>query len=309
MKYFLRRVSLLLSGTFISNKLIYSLIGIFNKYLLNRKIESIFLLYPANKAYIKPYCFDWYAKIIKWEPKIVGLYKQQNKWGIIFGLSSSDEDFFDPKNNKRLHELEKGMENIRQKIGAKQKSYAGVLPGILERESIINNPTSSENTALAVMRTIEKIRNEESIAEKPQIIILGSEGHIGKRVKQKLAPIYSNIFCVDLKLNNTDPDFWPKSIKCDNAIIINITKKEAFRDYVDKLWAKAIFVNEVYPEPENEFIEKIKNKGIHYYHIVGTKGAAWPSFPNSYKGGIPCCATISSVFYSSSKADIILKRV
>ena len=102
MKLFIRRTSLVISGIFFSNFVFYYIIGVINKTILNHKIESIFLVYPANKKYTKAYSFDWYLKFIKWSPSLVGFYKQNDKWGLIFGISSSDEDFFCEKNKKML---------------------------------------------------------------------------------------------------------------------------------------------------------------------------------------------------------------
>jgi hypothetical protein len=51
----------------------------------------------------------------------------------------------------------------------------------------------------------------------------------------------------------------------------------------------------------------IKKAGASCYHIAGVQGRAWPSFPDSYRGAVPCCASTSVDNWDES--DVVLRRV
>ncbi|MEH2076811.1 MAG: hypothetical protein V7K57_20825 [Nostoc sp.] len=63
-------------------------------------------------------------------------------------------------------------------------------------------------------------------------------------------------------------------------------------------------VNEVYPEPTGEELNKLITQGNRAYHIVGINADAYPPFPKAYKGGIPCCAA-----RLSDEMDVIIRKI
>jgi len=111
-----------------NHDLVFRLIG-----LLNRRlgfIQAVFLAYPANDAYRKAYTYPWRARLMNWKPGVSGLFRQNGKFGIMFTVSNCDSQFIDPGNQERLRTLLQRMEKIRQLFGARQKTFAGILPGI-----------------------------------------------------------------------------------------------------------------------------------------------------------------------------------
>lgn len=97
---------------------------------------------------------------------------------------------------------------------------------------------------------------------------------------------------------------WPHHLKGQKAILINVTRKAAIKEYIHLFWPELIVLNEVYPEPSQDEIVQLKKMGCTTYHIVGLQGKAYPSFPQVYEGGIPCCAGIHS-----KSIEVILKKL
>ena len=98
----------------------YRLIGILNKHILSRPIKSVFLLYPANEKYTEAYVYHWYAKTMKWSPRLVGLLRQKSSLGLVFGISASDDDFINPTENGNLELVEKRLHKIMGLLHAAQ---------------------------------------------------------------------------------------------------------------------------------------------------------------------------------------------
>ena len=66
-----RRIGVILLNSIVGWNWFLNLIGFVNKYLLKRSIRGVFLLYPANKKYTEAYVYHWYAKTMKWSPRLV----------------------------------------------------------------------------------------------------------------------------------------------------------------------------------------------------------------------------------------------
>lgn len=88
------------------------------------------------------------------------------------------------------------------------------------------------------------------------------------------------------------------------AILINLTKKAALSQELDKFWQELVLLNEAYPEPSAEELKVLTDWGCQAYHIVGVKARSYPAFPKAYKGGIPCCAA-----WSSPQMEVLLKQL
>jgi len=74
------------------------------------------------------------------------------------------------------------------------------------------------------------------------------------------------------------------------TILIDLTKKHALKSYLALFWKELVLLNETYPEPAKDEIEKLSKIGSPVFHVVGIKAVSMPSFPKAYRGGIPCCA-------------------
>lgn len=300
----LKKISFIILNLIINNNPGIYLLGILNKYLLGSRIKSIFIMYPASKKHSDRYVFDWYAERIKWKPALVGILKQNSFWSLVFGITAMEADFYEEKNLENLINLEKRTEKIKNLAEAENKRFAGILPSIFASKKITNVSAENSATVQAVIEAVKQLILRLKLASDTPIILLGSEGFIGKRFFEAYDG-GGKIYPIDIK-NSEQIGDWPIHLKGKNVIILNITKKNALSRYIDSLWKESVILNEVYPEPDELEIKRIRKTGARIFHIVGVKGKAWPSFPSAYSGGIPCCA---SYLPRDEKLDVIIKEL
>lgn len=286
-KIHFRRIGVILLNAIFGHIWVYALIGFMNKHIFNKPIKSIFMLYPANEKYTKAYVYSWYARSMKWKSRLVGVLEQNGKWGLIFGISATDEDFVRPENLAKLVAVEARLERVRKVIGADQKTFASVLPGILFSKGIITNPVERDVTVKAILQALDKIKSVEKLPQDVPVIVLGGEGFIGSALRKAGNGNFSSL---DVGEEEHFLAFSEK-LKGKPLILLNVTKKGALSFYTPYLWSEVVVVNEVYPEPSEKELTDIKAMGAICYHIVGVRGKAWPGFPRGYAGGIPCCAS------------------
>jgi hypothetical protein len=249
-------------------------------------IESVFLMYPANQKFADAFTYKKRQVIIKWQPWLCGIIIQDKRIILSFCISAIEKDFLEQENLKFLSELEENFEKLRQTIGAKKKTYAGILPGVLYYKKIITDPTEADVTAAVVAKVVDKIIKEKGLQPDTQIVTLGSEGFVGRKIKEVLA--YENVLGIDIKsLNNPA---WPKK----PCIVLNMATKTALVQNIDNIPDGSIVVNEVYPEPGKKVLESLSEKNCPCYHIAGVKAITIPNFPGAYKGAAPCCSAILS---------------
>lgn len=293
-----RKVGVIILNFLFGNFLFYYFVGFINKY--TKKIKTIFMLYPANERYSRAYVYSWYEKQMKWKPRLVGILWQNKKIGFIFGISATEKDFLKKENIKNLRDVERKLERIKKAMRAEQKTFAGVLPGIFFSKKIIINSPERDVTVKAVLLAVEKIKKEGNI-EKPLLVILGGNGFIGSAIKENTKNSYS--------FDIGDEDYFrefAENNKEKPTVVLNLTKKDVLERYIPYFWKGVIVLNEVYPEPKESELKAMTEKNIPCYHIVGSEGGAWPSFPRGYAGGIPCC---SSFWPENDKYNVVIKKL
>ncbi len=294
-----KKITLIILNLVFNHNLIYRFIGFWNGFF-NSPINSVFVAFPAKEEYASAYVYKWNRNPMRWLPSIAGLYRQNGKWGIMFVVSSTPADFYNPENTANLKKMAERTEEIRSMLRAKQKTFAGTLPGLLMSKRIIRTTPETDVTVMAVLRAEEKLRNKLAYPENCPLIIIGGNGHVGKRLRKKLRGD-REIYNIDKK-GKTDK--WPYHLKGKKAILINITKKMALSEYAFKFWPELALLNETYPEPEESEILTLNLIGAKAWHIVGVKADSWPSFPRAYKGGIPCCAA-----WAAEGMEVLLKKL
>ena len=303
-----RRIGVISLNLLFGRTWFYRLIGSINNHLLNRPIKSVFLLYPASSKYTLEYVYLWFAKRKKWSPIFCGFFNQSGKWGLTFGISATEDDFFNLKNQDNLKTLVQKIENIRKLVGADQKTFAGVLPGLFHSRGLINREESIERktTVQAVRLAIDKIKEKIGLPEDVPVMTLGGSGFIGSGLKELTNS--GNFHFLDLNNKQSFLDF-KKQFNPHPVIILNLTKKGALSEYIPHFWPGVVLVNEVYPEPSKSEVADIRAKGAYCYHIAGVKAKAWPAFPRGYQGGIPCCASFLSDKEEESSFQVILREI
>lgn len=294
-----RRIALEIINFLINHNWSFWMIGMINKRV--GWIESLFLAYPATNEYALAYGYPYRVEKNYWSPWLTGFLFQNGKISIMFSISAMDDQFINsgPIIKENLKKLVQRMEELRQLIGAKKKTFAGILPGVLYIKRIISEAPEADLTAIAVVKSVELVKTQESLDTDTPIIVLGGKGFIGRRVVKLLAK--SNVYSLDLA-DGQDIKNWPAVEK--RTIVLNITQNSAIADYLKVMRPKTVVINEVYPEPYPEILEELKTKDCNCYHLVGVEAIAFPSFPSVYRGAIPCCAA-----WLSENMKVIVKRI
>lgn len=302
------RIGVILLNSLLGRNWFYALLGLFNKLILNRPIRSVFLLYPAHEKYTLAYVYLWYARRYKWRPIFLSVFRQNKKWGITFAISATERDFYESINGDELRSLITKMELLRQRIGADQKTFAGILPGLFVSRRIMEGSESIERktTVLAVRQALDSVKRIENLPPDTPVVVLGGAGFIGKALTN---PGTANKFYpLDVNDKNNFAGLADKFFG-QPLIILNLTKKGTLGEYVPYFWPEVVVVNEVYPELSKTEVSAIKAQGASCYHISGVKGNAWPAFPRGYQGGIPCCASFLPDKEEGDTFEVIVRQL
>jgi hypothetical protein len=280
-----RRALLEALNLFLNHDWLFWIVGAINKRV--GLIQSVFLVYPASEEYALSYAYPARLRKNQWTPWPCGLLWQNGRLSVMFCISASNGQFSDPDNLEKVRGVCERMEHLRALLGAKGKTFAGILPGVLFYKRVIRDAPEADLTASVVCQAIEQVKSKEGLDWSTPLIVLGGRGFIGRRVVKLLdgAPVY----CIDVADGGSRKD-WLCHLEGRRVIVVNITLNNALADYVDEMRPGTVVLNEVYPEPSREILDRLERKGCVCYHVVGVKAFALPSFPAAYRGAIPCCA-------------------
>ncbi len=287
-----RKIFLLFLNLLFNHNFVFRVVGWFNK--KKGFLKTIFVAYPASEEYANAYVYKRCRYKMRWCPWPAGIFKQNGKWGVMFVISSTDQDFKNPENKEKLAFFVKKFVRIKDMLRAEQMTSAGIIPGMLHRHKLISEAPEAEVTVKAVVKAEEEVRKILNWEEVP-LVVLGGKGFIGSRLVEKLNNrVYSReVYSVDCE-DGIDYINWPYSLEGKRAIIINITKKHALSNYLPLFWPDLVLINETYPEPSKQEIAALAKKGNKVYHVAGVEASSFPSFPKAYAGGIPACAAWNS---------------
>lgn len=282
----LRKILVLVVNVLFNHNVVFSIVGVINRRW--NFLSSVFVMYPATEDYTSAYLYQRHWLVTKWSPCVCGIFRQEGKWGLILGITSTEEDFCHPGNTGNLQTLVERVERVRRLTCASQKTFAGILPGILFKKRLIRETVETEITVEAMVKAEKYVRDNEGCDENTPLIILGGNGFVGRRLIKSLNG--REVYCVDSTNGETNRASWPFHLKEGRAIMINISGSHALSGYTSMFWPGLVLLNEVYPAPGEDELKPITEKGCSAYHVVGIEGKAYPSFPHAYNGGIPCCA-------------------
>ena len=294
-----RRLPLEILNLFFNYDWLFWLIGAINKHV--GLIESVFLVYPASEKYALAYVYRHRLPKVKWNPWPCGALWQNGKLSLMFCISATNGQYSDPKNAENLRQVSERMEKLRQLFGANRKTFAGVLPGVLYFKRVIRDAPEADLTAMAVAQAIDSVKSRELLDAKTPVVILGGKGFIGRRVMKLLDKSIAH--SIDSADGQGQKD-WPIQSMGQRVIVVNITLNNAIRDYLEVIQPGTVVINEVYPEPAPDVLERLTSRGCQCYHIVGVKAFSLPPFPEAYKGAIPCCAA-----WPSPKMKVVVRKL
>ena len=295
----LRRTLIECINVFIGHDFMFRALGWINRRI--PLIKGIFLVYPASKEYAFEYVFQQRLLKVKWDPWPCGLLLQNGRIVVMFCISATNEDFLNPVNTDNLRKVVKRMDGLGQLFCVERKTYAGILPGVLYAKRIVSRAPEADLTAAIVVQAIGTVRERRGMVKDVPVVVLGGRGFIGRRVVSLVGS--DNVRSVDLA-DATGAGGWPSQLQGEPVIVVNITKKEVLREYVEMIWPGTAVLNEVYPEPTAEIVNALYEKQCDCYHVAGVKAYAIPPFPGAYRGAIPCCAA-----WPSPKLEVVIKKM
>jgi hypothetical protein len=250
-----------------------------------RPLATVFVAYPASPKYAEAYCHPSGFEAIRWAPYLVGAFKQDGRWGLMLAVSTTERDFMDGSNARGLAELVERTERIRTLVGADQKSFAGVLPGVLFARRVLRESVEAEVTVEAVVRAETQTREAVGYSADAPVVLLSGRGFIGRRLAKRLREDSSAREIIAVDPRGGDP--WPEHLRGRPAVAVNAARRGALAEYAERWWPELVLLNEVYPEPPEAVVASLEAPA---YHVVGVEATSFPRFPAAYAGGIPCCA-------------------
>ena len=286
----IRRISALVLNILFNHKIIYYILGLLNRPF--KFVKTVFVAYPANRKYAEAYTYGFTRKRIAWKPFLVGIYRQNKKWGIMFVISSTEEDFNNADNIENLKNLTSRVNKICKLLNADFEAYAGILPSVFKRNSIEIKKESRELTIKAIIGSINKVLKRINYPNNIPVIILGAGGYLGTKLKENLFIANREIITIDIGKQGKDSanlEDWPRYLENKKAILINVANKDTLKHYANLFWPELILLNEAYGNFK-DCLEILDNKGSLAFHVVGVKALSIPKLPKIYSGAVPLCA-------------------
>lgn len=292
---------MLLLTLMMSADLSLRVIGLINRWVFGGRFKTATLFYLADTRYLDSVTFPWYARSRKWAPVLGGVFSYAGTGGFICVMGCNETDFCDPANADKVLRVYTRMEHIAALLQAETASYSGILPSVLARLGVQREPIEAIRTVEWVLKAIKQVRHTTRLPHNAPLAILGSDGHIGKRLVARLIPA-PGMPVLELDTHKTDPETIAQTLKGNPPLIfINAARGNALDQYLEQIPPGSVVLNEVYPECGPATLAALTAKRIRYFHICGVQASSLPGFPRAYAGAVPCCAA-SAVTTSSREA-------
>ncbi len=274
----------------INRDFVWRMIGKINK--RTKLIRNILVTYAPTKDLAKLYARDAVLQKIKWKPYWLGFYIQHwNVWGLIFVVSSTNDEFKSSMYANRMREILQKAENIKSSVGADSVSFGNSLPFFLyrinERKDVPEDRITAKVVALAVEPLPDYfpiLQNHPLVMTKNAAIVI-PEGtlSIGKKIKDLLPARRVEVIGKEDDFPGTD------------AVIFVAVTVWALAKYADRIPNGSIILHEVFDKIGSEILDKLKKKNCLVLQLAGVEAILTiPNFPGIWAGGIPCCAAIDT---------------
>lgn len=286
------------------------LFGLLNRWVFRRRFRTATLFYLADQRYLESITFAWYARRRKWTPVLGGIFTFSDSGGFICVMGCNEADFCDPANAGRVMGVYKRMERMATLLNTDTASYSGILPSVLARMGVDRQPIEAERTVVWVRRAVNQVRALCSMSGDAEVVILGSEGHIGKRLTQQ-ADAELDTAAIPLDIRRADHQQVKEALRTAQPLIfVNAARDDALDQYIDLIPTGSVVLNEVYPECSSAALLALKARNIRYFHISGVAASSLPQFPRAYAGAVPCCAASAAASSSSAvnPASVVLRE-
>lgn len=305
-----RKVAILIADLAFNHGFVIGAVGALNKRF--GFIASVFFDYPASDEYADYYTFGFFRKwVMGWtRPVLSGLIWFKGKLIVKFSLAKSHPDFFASGAEDDLRAFYDHAVKTKERLGASEVTFAGVLPGILFRLS--KSRDSARTTSSLVCAAVEKVFMQDGLPADFPIIGIGGAGFVGRAVGEELESNGRRFFVVDKKVKGRET--WPAELIGRPVLVINLlADNRSLVEYLPYLCPGSVVVNEAYPPPSADLVSQIKARGARIFHICGAEAElVLPNFPGPYRGNcviksIPCCAV--PLFLSKKGVNPVLMAI
>lgn len=267
---------------FFNHRLFFRLVGGINKRL--KKIQSIFLAYPAVEADGLAYMPKILFKKYLWKPFFCNIILQNGQLILMFVISAGHEHF-SSKHLEEMRILEAHMEQIRRDCNAERKTFAGVLPFRMFSKKIISSMPELETMALAIGKAIGIFKNMP-------VVFLGKPGFFSRLLAEKIG----------FKMHFAHGE-WPPHLQTA-VLAINASMNSGIEKLAAFMPRGSIIINEVYGGIGAETLEILKKNACRVYNLAGVKAfALLVPMHGQYRNAVPTCAS-----WPAQDAEIVLKQ-
>lgn len=297
---FVTKILLELVNLFCNNRIAFAVAKKLNIF------DAIFVMYPADYQFADYFTFRARQLLITWRPFIVGIVKHPSgKKTLMFAISMFVDSGDAVVKGEVLRLLHSRVSRIKESLGATSTHFAGTLPGrftTLRVRRGDNQGNEKRVTQETVVKAVMLLREQLLHGPQNPVVVLGSNGYIGKEVTAQLSAVGVLVIGVEKEGAYEDGVCHGNAYTAPGVahILLNITAPEAVNQYVakQKMSSLTTLLNEVYPDPHEEVTREMKNLGARVFHIAGVVAKATPPFPGFYKGAVPCCAALPDEKYS-----------
>lgn len=278
------------------------LIGLINRWAFKGRVKTATLFYLADTRYLESVTFRWYAQRRQWTPVLGGVFSYSGSGGFICVMGCNEADFCDPANIALVIGVYERMERIASLLRVSNASYSGILPSVLARLGVEREPIEADRTVQWVLKAVSQVRALCQMPHETPIAVLGSEGHIGKRLT-KYMPFKPGASLIALDIRRIDHDQAKHNLSTSPPLIfVNAARDDALDQYIEFIPEGSVVLNEVYPECGASTLAALKLRKVRYFHICGVAASSVPPFPRAYAGAVPCCAASAAV--SSNAVEV-----
>ncbi len=259
--------------------------------------QAVFVIYPATSQYANYFSFQGRQKAQTWRPWIVGAIQHPSgARTLLFAILSGEDEIKSDANTADLLRLHQATRDIAERIGAKSTHFAGIIPSCLKYRRVLRQNMEQEATSIAVVKAVLELRARLGHAPEAPVVLLGYRGFVGREVMRRLTQMNLAVSGVE----KGDKLIVPMA----PHLVVNITLPEAINTHIESFNGHSVLLNEVYPAPDREIVERLYSNGVQAYHLAGVRAKAWPAFPGAYRGAVPCCGAIPSEHY-----EVVLRKL
>lgn len=267
-----------------NNRIFQGSLGLLNRVTGRRLIDSVFLVYPAHERLIHRHMFLKLTGVFRVNPGLLGFFLVNRRLTLIYSITAVEADIFQ-FSHAELRLLKNNFRRIQWRLGANDRTMAGVLPSVMLRAGVLQRNPQRDATVHIVCAAVELVLQREGLGADVPVVVVGGNGHIGQGVCEALARTRPTI-----GLDKGDDVAQRLRALKQPYLILNVASSSAWKTIVPGLTPGAVVLNEVYPPPSGAVRDALLALAP-LYHVSGVKTTlSVPYLAEGYHDVMPCCA-------------------